>query len=40
MSLFVLQVKELLNRNLDAVEIARRLHASNEQVNQAITMLS
>ena len=40
MSQLLLQVKELLSRNLDAVEIAHRLHVSIDHVNRAIDTLS
>ena len=40
MNALMLQVKELLSRNLDAVEIAHRLHANLEQVIQAIDLLN
>lgn len=39
MSPLLRQVKELLERNLDAVEIAHRLHVSIEHVNQTIECL-
>jgi len=39
MTPLMLQVKELLSRNLDAVEIAHRLHANIEQVTRAIELL-
>jgi hypothetical protein len=39
MTSLMLQVKELMSRNLDAVEIAHRLHANIDQVNQAIELL-
>jgi hypothetical protein len=40
MSQLLLQVKELLSRNLDAYEIAHRLHVSIDHVNQAIDTLA
>jgi hypothetical protein len=40
MTTLMLQVKELLSRNLDAVEIAHRLHANLDQVTQAIDLLN
>ena len=40
MSSLLLQVKELLSRNLDALEIAHRLHINVAVVQQAITDLS
>ena len=40
MSLVVLQVKELLSRNLDAFEIAHRLHMNIDLVNQAIDIIT
>ena len=40
MSPTLLQVKELLSRNLDAIEIAHRLHMNIEYVNAAILILS
>ena len=40
MSLFLLQVREMLERHLDAVEIAGRLHATLDQVHQAIDTLT
>jgi hypothetical protein len=36
----LLQIKELLSRNLDAVEIAHRLHVPVEMVRQAIEILT
>jgi len=36
----MLQVKELLSRNLDAVDIAHRLHVNVDLVNDAIRLLS
>jgi len=39
MSPLLLQVKELLSRNLDAFEIAHRLHINIELVQQAIEIL-
>jgi hypothetical protein len=40
MSPMILQIKELLSRNLDAVEISHRLHVPIEIVRQAIDLLS
>lgn len=40
MSSLLLQVKELLSRNLDAVEIASRLHMNINTVQDAIEALS
>lgn len=40
LSLVALQVKELLSRNLDAYEIAHRLHIDVELVRQAIIILT
>ena len=40
MSPMLLQIKELLSRNLDAVEIAHRLHVPVEMVRQAIEILT
>ena len=40
MSALLLQVKELLSRNLDAFEIAHRLHINIELVQQAIIILT
>jgi hypothetical protein len=40
MSPVVLQVKELLSRNLDAVEISLRLHMPLYLVTQAIDILN
>ena len=40
MSNLLIQVKELLSRNLDAVEISHRLHVGIDYVNQAIETLS
>jgi hypothetical protein len=40
MSPLLLQVKELLSRNLDAVDIAHRLHVNLDQVTEAIRLLS
>jgi len=42
MSLFLLQVREMLDRHrhLDAFEIAKRLHADPDLVQQAITILT
>jgi hypothetical protein len=39
MSMFMLQVKELLDRNLKANEIAQRLCLDFERVQSAVTML-
>jgi len=39
MTSLMLQVKELMSRNLDAVEIAHRLHANIDRVSQAIELL-
>lgn len=36
----LLQVKELLSRNLDAVEIAHRLHLNIDYVRAAIDLLT
>jgi len=40
MSPMLLQVKELLSRNLDAFEIAHRLHINIDSVNSAIELLT
>jgi transposase-like protein len=40
MSPMLLQIKECLSRNLDAVDIAHRLHVSIDYVNQAIEILN
>jgi len=40
MSNLLLQVKELLSRNLDAVDIAHRLHVNITDVDQAVKILS
>lgn len=40
MSPMLLQVKELLSRNLDAVEIAHRLHLNIDYVRAAIEILT
>lgn len=40
MSLMLLQIKELLGRKLDAIEISHRLHVNIEYVNDAIVILS
>jgi len=40
MSPMLLQVKECLSRNLDAIEIAHRLHINIDYVNVAIAILS
>jgi len=36
----LLQIKELLSRNLDAIEISHRLHVPLEMVRQAIDLLT
>ena len=36
----LLQIKELLSRNLDAIEISHRLHVPFEIVRQAIDLLT
>ena len=36
----LLQIKELLSRNLDAIEISQRLHVPLEMVRQAIDLLT
>ena len=36
----LLQIKELLSRNLDAIEISHRLHVPIEMVRQAIDFLT
>ena len=36
----LLQIKELLSRNLDAIEISHRLHVPIEMVRQAIDLLT
>ena len=40
MSSILQQVKELLSRNLDAIDIAHRLHVNIDLVNDAIRILS
>ena len=40
MSPMLLQIKELLSRNLDAIEIAHRLHLPLEMVRQTIDLLT
>ena len=40
MSPMLLQVKECLSRNLDAVEIAHRLHLNVDYVRAAIDLLT
>ena len=40
MSPLLLQIKELLSRNLDAIEISHRLHVPLEIVRQAIDLLT
>ena len=40
MSPVLLQVKELLSRNLDAIEISHRLHVNIEYVRAAIDFLT
>jgi len=40
MSPMLLQIKECLSRNLDAIEIAHRLHVNIDSVNAAIVILS
>jgi hypothetical protein len=40
MSPMLLQIKELLSRNLDAVEISRRLHVPIDYVRAAIDLLT
>ena len=39
MSMFMLQVNELMDRNLKAIEIARRLGLDFERVQSAVTLL-
>jgi len=39
MTPLMLQVKELLSRNLDAVEIAHRLHVNIDLVTETIHLL-
>ena len=39
MSPLLLQIKELVSRNLDAVEISHRLHVNLEIVEQAVRIL-
>ena len=40
MSPMLLQVKELLSRNLDAIEISHRLHANLDYVRSAIEIIN
>jgi DNA-binding CsgD family transcriptional regulator len=40
MSPMLLQVKELLSRNLDAIEIARRMHVNIDYVKSAIEIIN
>ena len=40
MSPMLLQIKELLSRNLDAVEISHRLHVNIDYVRAAIEILT
>ena len=40
MSSLLAQVKELLSRNLDAIEISHRLHIQLDLVQQAIELLT
>ena len=40
MSSILQQVKELLSRNLDTIDIAHRLHVNIDLVNDAIRILS
>jgi len=40
MSPLLAQVKELLSRNLDAIEISHRLHIQLDLVQQAIELLT
>jgi hypothetical protein len=40
MSPMLLQIKELLSRNLDAIEISHRLHVNIEYVRAAIDLLT
>jgi hypothetical protein len=40
MTTLMLEVRELLDRNLNAVEIAHRIHVNLNDVVQAITQLS
>ena len=40
MSPLLLQIKELLSRNLDAVEISRRAHIDIDYVRAAIEILN
>ena len=40
MSPMLLQIKELLSRNLDAIEISHRLHVNIDYVNRAIETLT
>jgi len=40
MSPMLLQIKELLSRNLDAIEISHRVHVNIEYVRAAIDLLT
>ena len=40
MSPMLLQVKELLSRNLDAIEISHRLHINLDHVRSAIEIIN
>ena len=40
MSPMLLQVKELLSRNLDAIEISHRLHINLDYVRSAIEIIN
>ena len=40
MTLMIAQVRELLERHLDAIEIARRLHIDITMVEQVIAILA
>lgn len=40
MTLIARQIKEMLERNLDAVEISNRLHVTVEYVRQIIELLT
>ena len=40
MSPMLLQIKECLSRNLDAIEISHRLHVNIDYVRSAIEILS
>jgi hypothetical protein len=40
MSPMLLQIKELLSRNLDAIEISHRLHVHIDYVRAAIDLLT